>query len=75
MRIFPGVMAALVVTAIALSPQAGYAQMVRFGQIDQTPSAELLKLHASNQATMEQALDHPDLPPFTFELPEKLTRS
>lgn len=69
---FPVVMAALTVAAIALSPQAAYAQMVRFGQIDHTPSAEILKLHASTQATMEEALTQPDLPPFVaFELAPK----
>ena len=70
MRTFPVVMAALTVAAITLSPQAGYAQMVHFGQINHTPSAELLKLHASNQATIEQALTQPDLPPFATPSPE-----
>ncbi len=68
----PVVLAAMTVAAIALSPQAAYAQMARFGQIDHTPSAEILKLHASNQATMDEALTRPDLPPFvTFELAPK----
>lgn len=67
---FPVVMAALTVAAITLSPQAGYSQMVRFGQINHTPSAELLKLHASNQATMEEALNQPDLPPFVVQSPD-----
>ncbi len=70
----PVVMAALTVVAITMSPAASYAQMVRFGQIERTPSAEVLKLHASNQATMQDALDHPDLPPFVFELPAKPER-
>jgi hypothetical protein len=72
---FPVVMAALTVAAITLSPAASYAQMVRFGQIEKTPSAEILKLHASNQATMEEALTHPDLPPFAvFEVSTKIVR-
>jgi hypothetical protein len=70
----PVVLAALTVVAITMSPQASYAQMVRFGQIERTPSAEVLKLHASNQATMDEALTHPDLPPFVFELPARTDR-
>ena len=66
---FPVVMAALVVAAITVSPQAGYAQMVRFGHIERTPSAELLKLHASNEATMQEALNQPDLPAFAVDAP------
>ena len=69
MRMFPAVVAALTVAAIAMSPAAAYAQMVRFGHIDHTPSAELLKLHAGNQAVMQQALDQPDLPPFASPSP------
>lgn len=72
MRMIPAVLAALTVVAITMSPQASYAQMARLGQIEQNPSAEILKLHASNQATMEQALTQPDLPPFVvFELAPK----
>ena len=66
----PVFMAALTVAAITMSPAAGYSQMVRFGQINHTPSAELLKLHASNQATMDQALTQPDLPPFVVDSPD-----
>jgi hypothetical protein len=70
MRTFPVVMAALTVAAISLSPAASYAQMVRFGHIDHTPSGEVLKLHASNHAVMEQALTQPDLPPFASPSPD-----
>jgi hypothetical protein len=66
---FPVVLAALTVVAITLSPHAAYSDAVRMGQIQRTPSAEILKLHAGNQMMMASSLDHPDFPAFVVEPP------
>jgi hypothetical protein len=64
MRIMPVLAAAMTVAAITMSAGSSYAAMARHLQVQQNESAEVLRLHANAQATMEQALTQPELPPF-----------
>ena len=47
-----------------MSAGASYASVAQHLQVQRTESAEVLRLHANAQATMEAALTQPELPPF-----------
>ena len=64
MRKLPVLVAALTVVAVTLSSGASYAAIAHQLQVQRTDSAEILKVHARTQATMDEALNQPDLPPF-----------
>jgi hypothetical protein len=57
-------LAAMTVTAIIMSAHAGYAQVAREIQAQRNDSVEVLKVHATVHASMEAALDRPDMPEF-----------
>lgn len=67
MRKLPLLLATTLLAVGAFSAHASYAGVVRAIQIDRTPSALILKVHAQVQATLERALEHPDLPPFVVD--------
>jgi hypothetical protein len=49
--------------AVVLSSGAPYELAARQLQINRTPSVEILKAHATQQAMLDQALERPTLPP------------
>ena len=57
-------LAAISLAAITMSSHAAYADIAHQMQVQRTPSAEILKVHATVHATMEAALDQPTVPPF-----------
>lgn len=63
-RIVLGLVAAMSVAAITMSSHAAYADIARGMQAQRAPSAEILKVHATVNATMEAALDQPAVPAF-----------
>lgn len=65
-RIFLGLVATMSVAAITMSSHAAYADIAREIQAQRTPSAEILKVHATVHATMEAALDQPSVPAFVL---------
>jgi len=63
-KILLGVVAAMSLAAITMSSHAAYADIAHEMQVQRTPSAEILKVHATVHATMEAALDQPTVPAF-----------
>jgi hypothetical protein len=62
MRKLPFVLAAATLMAVMASTQIGYAATARQWQVQRTPSAEILRVHASAQLSIQQALEQPTLP-------------
>lgn len=61
MRKLPVLLVFATVAAMGFSMQGDYALAARQAQIHQTPSAEILRQHASAAAMMERALEQPTL--------------
>ena len=68
-KLWPVLAATMTVTAIILSSGAAYAQLAHQMQVQRNQSVESLKVHATVHATMEAALDQPNVPPFVFVPP------
>jgi hypothetical protein len=68
-KLLPVLATTLTVTAIILSSGAAYAQLAHQMHVNRTDSAEILKVHATVQATMQIAMDQPSVPPFVFVPP------
>lgn len=62
-KTLPVFMAVALGAAMVLSSGADYELAARQMQIHRTPSAEILKLHATQQAVLDHALERPTLPP------------
>jgi hypothetical protein len=72
-KLLPLIATTLTVTAIILSSGAAYAQLAHQMSVAHNDSAEVLKFHASVQASMT-ATDQPIVPPFVFMPSFKGTR-
>ncbi len=62
-KLMPVLFAAATVMAVISTAHAQYQVLARQGVVVRNPSAEILKVHASVQVEMRQALDEPTLPP------------
>jgi hypothetical protein len=65
-KLLPLLATTLTVTAIILSSGAAYAQLAHQMSVARTDSAEVLKFHASVQASMHAVTDDPIVPPYVF---------
>jgi hypothetical protein len=68
-KLLPALAAAMTVTAIILSSGAAYAQLAHQMRAQQNESAEVLKVHATTQISMQATLDQPSVPAFYLEPP------
>jgi hypothetical protein len=62
-KLTPVFMAAALGAAMVMSSGAHYELAARHLEIYRTPSAEIFKDHAAQQAVLDQALERPTLPP------------